>query len=565
MPRIGDIALKDPITSTDNLLGSDSTGVPHNFDIDVVKDYIIDEVKTSHLSVGIIDTSVPTFTDNGDGTGTIAGCNAALRDNANHTGYVVEYAIPEETFTFVDGAQEYIVINYNSGDPIYTKENSPVGINGSDLSLVYVVWRTGLKIHVANQDSVGLGLSNKTNARLLNVEPHSISSLGGLLISETTDPADRTILVSSAIVYSGIVPVSVSSFDSSTDSLYKVVQEVGGGWSYTLVTQYNNSHYNPTNLGEVVIDNSKWIFNLYYRSICDEKEVFFIESEKFYNSTAEARSASEAGRSSTPSILKSHCLLVGRSIIQKNITTGETTSFVRTRGDYTTFIPNHNELPNIQGGSETERYHTTEAQNTIITNLPKIGDIDNSNYTEFESDGTMVAVGDAVCWNDIFLAAGSLGAGASAPDLVNVNSTGIFLYAFDGSATTEQLFGCFEIPHNYREGSDLVPHIHWMPTTTGTGNVKWNIDFWRVNENDVPSVATSISAVGTTTGTAWQSRRSDTTSILGPGVTIGNQVAFRLYRTPADVQDTYAADAVVMTFGIHYQIDTLGSRQITTK
>ena len=161
-----------------------------------------------------------------------------------------------------------------------------------------------------------------------------------------------------------------------------------------------------------------------------------------------------------------------------------------------------------------------------------------------------------------------MGAGASAPDLININNTGIYLYGFAGAATTEQLYGSFEIPHNYKEGTDLVLHVHWLTTTTNIGNVKWQVDYWRVDMTTittVPSTPLNIVALGAADGTAWKNNRIDATTVSGANIKIGDQVAFRLYRNPTDAQDTYPDDACVITFGIHYQIDTLGSRNITTK
>ena len=198
---------------------------------------------------------------------------------------------------------------------------------------------------------------------------------------------------------------------------------------------------------------------------------------------------------------------------------------------------------------------------------PKFGDpYGEANYTEFESNGTMVAKGSAICWEDIVLSVTSLGIGASAPDLVEINSSGIYTYAFDGLSTSEQLFGCFEVPHNYAEGTDLSPHIHWMPTTADAGDVKWCVQFYRVGTGDTFSTTPGeICAVESTNETAWEAFTTASEIIDGSDISIAEQIAFRLYRDPSDAEDTYAHDAAVLTFGIHYQIDTLGSREIYTK
>jgi hypothetical protein len=64
-------------------------------------------------------------------------------------------------------------------------------------------------------------------------------------------------------------------------------------------------------------------------------------------------------------------------------------------------------------------------------------------------------------------------------------------------------------------------------------------------------------------GTAWKCFRTD----LSPTVTVsmGQQFCFRLYRNPGDAAGTYPTDAILLTAGLHVEMDTVGSRSITTK
>ena len=50
----------------------------------------------------------------------------------------------------------------------------------------------------------------------------------------------------------------------------------------------------------------------------------------------------------------------------------------------------------------------------------------------------------------------------------------------------------------------------------------------------------------------------------GTPVRIGDQFLFTLERVAA-TGDAYAGDALVATVGIHYECDTVGSREIITK
>lgn len=188
------------------------------------------------------------------------------------------------------------------------------------------------------------------------------------------------------------------------------------------------------------------------------------------------------------------------------------------------------------------------------------------NYSEFESDGTLVFNGDAVVWNDINFPGMDLGVGVTPPDMIEFyGGGGIFGRAFDGSANTEQLFGEGELLHGYKEGTDISFHIHWMPTTADAGNVKWQLTYNWLNDTATGGAPTTISVTSAAGGTAWKHHKTNFADISGLGKTIGSQFHFRLFRDPTDGADTYAHDAGVLSVGIHYEIDTVGSRLVTTK
>lgn len=173
---------------------------------------------------------------------------------------------------------------------------------------------------------------------------------------------------------------------------------------------------------------------------------------------------------------------------------------------------------------------------------------------------------DLTRWNDINFPGANLGAGASAPDLVTLFGAGNVLgRAFDGNATTEQLYSSDELLHGYVEGSNIYFHIHWMPTTAEAGNVKWQLEYSWVNAGAVAAAPTTISATVAAAGAAWTHQMTTFTAINGEGKKIGSQFAFRLFRNPSDAADTYEADAALLSCGIHYQVDATGSREVGTK
>jgi hypothetical protein len=150
----------------------------------------------------------------------------------------------------------------------------------------------------------------------------------------------------------------------------------------------------------------------------------------------------------------------------------------------------------------------------------------------------------------------ALGAGASAPDLVTLTSS-IVAYGFDGNATSEQLFGTFEIDHSYKNNSDVKPHIHWSPSTVNAGTVSWNLDYCILKANSQVTSSVTLERVSTASGTATYMQIDSFGTINGQGITIGDHISFRVYRKPN--QDTYPDDAILLSVGLHYQSDSIGS------
>jgi len=204
-----------------------------------------------------------------------------------------------------------------------------------------------------------------------------------------------------------------------------------------------------------------------------------------------------------------------------------------------------------------------------------------------EYDGTdMKIVTDAVAASDLIVDCGTdktielaetvykdenfsgfaAGATANVPDAVAWDSGTIYARAFDGNATTEQLFAGAELQHDYKEGTDLVFHIHWAPTTANSGNVKWQLTYTIERDNTGTIASGTLSAVDAADGTAWVPTRVDLGTVTGTSLQIGDQIQCRLFRDPSDGDDTYGDDAALaFTFGYHYEVNTLGSRQIGTK
>jgi hypothetical protein len=203
----------------------------------------------------------------------------------------------------------------------------------------------------------------------------------------------------------------------------------------------------------------------------------------------------------------------------------------------------------------------------------KIGVI-ATNYSEFESDGTLVFHGDATVWDDIRVSlTGSTRAGAIPPafdrfrrDLAGT-SQGVYAYGFDKEIEEEVLFDV-EIPHNYKLGTNLIPHVHWAVAVIGDAGkkVRWGLEYTICDIGNLIPVTQIIYTDATDPVNAYKHNLTNFTTING--ATIGNVSTImmcRLFRDATNINDNYDADAYAIDVGFHYEIDTIGSRTPTTK
>ena len=192
-----------------------------------------------------------------------------------------------------------------------------------------------------------------------------------------------------------------------------------------------------------------------------------------------------------------------------------------------------------------------------------------TNYTHFEANGFIEANGTAVAYKDINMAGYLLTKpAASAPGVDTFRSTGgtdttIETYAF---AVDEKVHGGFELQHDYKEGTDLVFHVHWqgIAAPSGTDNVQWRINYIVARDGVTLAAATVIDSPDTAINTQYRSYRTDFAAITGTDFKIEDQFMFTLTRVAA-TGDAYLGDALIETTGIHYKVNTIGSRAITTK
>lgn len=190
----------------------------------------------------------------------------------------------------------------------------------------------------------------------------------------------------------------------------------------------------------------------------------------------------------------------------------------------------------------------------------KISFGNSANVTDFETSGTMVAKGEATCWDDFWFSVNNLRVNPATlkPDFSETEVE----YLFDPSST-ETIVGSRISEHRFKVAPSVwIPHVHWAQSAAG--HVVWQLEYkmWGAGapEPSWTTITNNTSSVFTyTSGTIQQI--SEFPPINMSSTSLAINVKIRLSRLGANVLDTYALDARFMGFDFHVPIDMLGSHE----
>lgn len=194
-------------------------------------------------------------------------------------------------------------------------------------------------------------------------------------------------------------------------------------------------------------------------------------------------------------------------------------------------------------------------------NIVKIAG-DGTNIAKCEADGTLVFEGDATVWDDLRVPVSSIKRlGNSDPDWETFLN-GTYGLAFSNTVDQEVFF-VVQIPHSWKLGSDLHPHVHWSPSNTNTGSVTWKLEYTIADITGTFGATSTLSVTDAGDGTAYKHQLADLGDIDMSGYTDSGDVSIilvcRLYRD-VDDGDDYNADAFLHEIDFHFEKDMLGSR-----
>lgn len=163
-------------------------------------------------------------------------------------------------------------------------------------------------------------------------------------------------------------------------------------------------------------------------------------------------------------------------------------------------------------------------------------------------------------------------AGAADPSLSAWQPTGtgasFLIYEFNNA---DVVYFIVQMPHNYKQGTDLLAHVHWTPRARGvtenTHTVFWKLDYSIANIDANFGASATVDMTDTCDGVNEKHLLSPELTISGTNLTVSHIITCRLYRDAGDTWATNTANnrPALLEFDFHYQLDSTGSQTSLTK
>ncbi|MBN2843570.1 MAG: hypothetical protein JXM68_10790 [Sedimentisphaerales bacterium] len=212
----------------------------------------------------------------------------------------------------------------------------------------------------------------------------------------------------------------------------------------------------------------------------------------------------------------------------------------------------------IVGTSQIKTNRTTPTDLTIVTGAEK----------------TMVL--DTVVWDDLRITPGSFDRpGVSDPAYViyypNGGGVGTYLPEF---AVNDFASFTIQMPHSYKEGTNIWVHLHWTPGDRGNeesgATVGWKIDYsWADINGNFPDMQTA-NLTDACDGTDHKHQMTPEVEITGTGKHISSMLMCNIRRTDTGTDDTWAGTTsgalpLLLEVDFHFSMETAGSRTRSSK
>ena len=214
--------------------------------------------------------------------------------------------------------------------------------------------------------------------------------------------------------------------------------------------------------------------------------------------------------------------------------------------------------------------YSFEGKNGLMLNREAITSGDGTNNCTIDSDTGLKFNGTTTNFIDLapFQLYAGIGGTASAITAYNGNMEA---YTFPPDVV-RKLHCNFQMPHGYKEGSDIVIHLHlYIPTDAAGGDIKFGVEYtWANIDNSTPTnplTTTTIYVKQTIAANAgtYNNFILPFPTVDGDEKSISSVLMCRLFRDGNDAEDTFPASVWLKSADVHVEVDTIGSREPMAK
>jgi hypothetical protein len=192
------------------------------------------------------------------------------------------------------------------------------------------------------------------------------------------------------------------------------------------------------------------------------------------------------------------------------------------------------------------------------------GGISDKNRVTITDNGGILLSNAATIWNDLVVSPFSTYRGGG--DAVIGPISGTVRAVLFESGANESVYFTVQMPHGWKEGTTIYPHLHWSPQSTLTGTVNWGFEYsWANYDATTPQSFPATTTTLTTTATI-STNSSDKhlitafSSITDASKKISSILICRLYRVSnGGGADSFPGSVALLSFDFHYESDGFGS------
>ena len=317
------------------------------------------------------------------GSITLISGSCRLYNNKEYTGFMYRYELPNSTTFYTsstyaspdansyikDNLVNYVVVEYNNGNPRYRITQNVEEINESDIFPVYTMYRSGSAVNWIDWDSLGRGLPNRLHQRL--VKTQRFAREDGLNLYTDT-PA---VGITTGRAWIGAVRHTFGGIKSDIDNTKIYYRNSSNTWASEAIAGYDNTRWN--NLATYTLDSlspNSYNVNWIYRNMVDYESPYATDISIILGNANKAtieEVRAEQPPSTLPLEISSMGILVGKIIVREGVAdaieiySAWAASFIGSGGGSgTSAISDHNSLLGLQGGATNDYYHMTGTEYT---------------------------------------------------------------------------------------------------------------------------------------------------------------------------------------------------------